>query len=136
MVKRGFPQVWYGWFARVSGRLEGHKQDDIHISVEDLKKQMKFMLKWKGPGPDGIHEYWLWSFTGIHERFAVSLDDCIRLCQIPKWLVVERTIFIMKDPAKRPDVENSRPIAYLNLLWKTLTGIISSKVYDHLEINC
>ena len=36
---------------------------------------------------------------------------------------------------KRTEVGNYRPIACLNLIWKFLTGIISDKLYDHLEEN-
>ena len=123
------------WIERVEQKLEGDKQENIHISVEDIKGQVRSMPKWKGPGPDGIHGYWLRSFTTIHEKLASTLDDCVSLCQIPEWLVVGRTILILKDPTKGPDVGNYRPIACLNLLWKALTGIFSEKVYAHLDGN-
>ena len=123
------------WIERVEEKLEGDKQENIHISAEDLKGQVRSMPNWKGPGPDGIHGYWLRSFTSIHEKLASSLDDCVRLCQIPEWMVIGRTILVMKDPTKGSDVGNYRPIACLNLLWKALTGVFSEKVYAHLEGN-
>ena len=53
---------------------------------------------------------------------------------VPGW-VEGRTILVMKDSKKSTEVENYRPIACLNLIWKLLTGIISGKTYDHLEEN-
>ena len=32
-------------------------------------------------------------------------------------------------------MENYRPIGYLKLIWKLLSGIISDNTYDHLEEN-
>lgn len=31
---------------------------------------------------------------------------------------------------------NYRPIAYLNLSWKLLIGIIAEEIYDHLKFYC
>ena len=54
---------------------------------------------------------------------------------VPGWLVEENTILVMKDSKNNAEVENFRPIACLNLIWKLLTGIISDKTYDNLERN-
>ena len=64
------------------------------------------MPNWKGPGPDGIQGYWLRSFTSIHEKIASSFDDCLRLYNIPEWLVEGRTVLIMKDSSIGPEVSN------------------------------
>ena len=141
---RYWSNIWSGvvthreeaeWIERVERKLQGPKQEDISISMEDLKKQLKTIPKWKGPGPDGIQGYWLKSFTAIHEKLASHLKDCVDSSQIPEWLVEGRTVLIMKDPTKGTEVGNYRPIACLNILWKTLTGIFNTKVYDHLERN-
>ena len=42
---------------------------------------------------------------------------------------------MIKDSKNGTEVGNYRPIAYHNLIWKLLTGIISNKTYDHLEKN-
>ena len=36
----------------------------------------------------------------------------------------------MKDSKKGTEVGNYRPIAWLKLIWKLLTGIISDKTHD------
>ena len=33
----------------------------------------------------------------IGQKMADALDECVRLCQLPEWIVEGRTILIMKD---------------------------------------
>ena len=47
--------------------------------------------------------------------------------------VESHTKVIQKHPTKGNAVVNYRSIASLNLLWKLLTGIITDKLYEHLE---
>ena len=56
-----------------------------------------------------------------------------RVGDVAGWLVVRRTILVMKDSKKGTEVGNCRPITCLNLIWKPLTGIVSDKTYDQLE---
>ena len=42
-------------------------------------------------------------------------------------------MLIQKNPTKGNAVGNYKPIACLDLLWKLLTGIITDKLYEHLE---
>ena len=42
-------------------------------------------------------------------------------------------MLIQKNPTKGNAVGNYKPIACLDLLWKLLTGIITEKLYEHLE---
>ena len=39
----------------------------------------------------------------------------------------------MKDLSLGNSVENFRPITCLPVLWKIFNGILSEKIYDHLE---
>ena len=48
-------------------------------------------------------------------------------------MVESRTVLIQKDQIKSNAVGNYRPIAYLNLLWKLLIGIITDTQYEYLE---
>jgi hypothetical protein len=123
------------WIERVKTNLRGPKQANINITNCDVKKQIKSMPKWKGPGPDGLHGFWIKSFSIVHESLSNSLSECINSCEIPSWMVEGRTILVMKDEGKGPDVGNYRPIACLNLLWKLLTGVLSEKTYAYLDKN-
>ena len=44
-----------------------------------------------------------------------------------------RTILCPKDPTIGNAVENFRPITCLPLMWKLFSGVLSEKIYDHLE---
>jgi hypothetical protein len=123
------------WIERVKTKLRGPKQSNIDVTSVDVKKQIKSMPKWKGPGPDGLHGFWIKSFSNVHESLSTSLSDCINTCDVPTWMVEGRTILVMKDVGKGPDVGNYRPIACLNLIWKLLTGIFSEKTYAYLDLN-
>ena len=47
------------WLKNVEGALTGlGVQDNIHIEVTKLKKQVRKMPNWKSPGPDGVQGYW------------------------------------------------------------------------------
>ena len=63
------------------------------------------------------------------------MNECIEVGDVPGWLVEGRTILVMKDSEKGTEVGNYRPVAYLSLIWKLLTGIINDETYDHLEEN-
>ena len=54
------------------------------------------------------------------------LNDCIKRGDVPHWMVESWTGLIQKDVRKGNG--NYRPIAFLNLIWKLLNGIINEKV--------
>ena len=115
--------------------MSSEKQNTVKITKDDIKRKLKSMLDWKGAGPDKIQGFWLKSFTAVHGVLAAVLNECIEVGDVLRWLVEGRTILVMKDSKNGTEVGNYRPIACLNLTWKPLTGIISDKIYDHLEKN-
>jgi hypothetical protein len=54
---------------------------------------------------------------------------------VDPFLTTGRTVLIQKDKIKGNAPSNYRPITCLSIVWKTLTGIISTKIYDHLVKN-
>ena len=42
-------------------------------------------------------------------------------------------MLIQKDKVKGNIASNYRPITYLSLVWKVLTGILADEIYDYLE---
>ena len=109
------------------------RQDEIVINLSMVRKQLKKMPNWKSPGPDGLQGYWVKNFTSCHERLALQLRNCMSSAQIPDWLTTGKTTLVMKDKDKGGQVTNFRPITFLPLLWKLLTGIIAEELYGHLE---
>ena len=109
------------------------KEGSINITKQDVSIHLRKMPNWKVTGPDGLHGFWLKSFTSLHQAMAKHLDDCIQTGDAPNWMVESWTVLVQKDASKGNSVGNYRPIACLNFLWKLLTGIINEKFYDHLS---
>ena len=54
---------------------------------------------------------------------------------VPKWMAKGNTMLCQKDPNKGAAVDNYRPIFCVPLMWKLMTGIISTAMYSYLESN-
>ena len=54
------------------------------------------------------------------------------MCQ-SGWSEERQLVLIQKDQNKGTQANNYRPIAYLPIMWKLLTGILGKKLYQHLE---
>ena len=52
---------------------------------------------------------------------------------MPSWLTRGRTSLLQKDKSKRNVASNYRPITWLPLMWKLLTGVIADQIYAHLD---
>ena len=53
------------------------KQENIDITTGSLKKTLGRMPNWKSPGPDLVQEFWLKSFSSLHERVKLQLKECL-----------------------------------------------------------
>ena len=91
------------------------KQAQIEATLQDVKSQLRTMQNWKAPGPNGIQGYWLKGFDALLVTITNCLNGCVTTGRIPAWMVEERTILLMKDRLKGPEVDYYRPIACLNL---------------------
>ena len=112
------------------------KQNDIDITNEMIKEQVKKIPNWKSPGPDGVQGYWLKNIPALHERRAKQMDN--NLCnaeEIPNWMAVCKTVLCQKDLSKGNAVDNYRPISCLPLMWKLMTGTIAESIYNFLDVN-
>ena len=124
---------WIERAKRVNARIE--KQEDVVIGLDDVRRGIRRMTNWKAPGPDAVQGFWFKKFPSMHARIARGLQGCLAQGWVPKWMTVGRTSLFMKDPAKGTRADNYRPIACLPLMWKLLTGILSEKIYCHLDGN-
>jgi hypothetical protein len=121
------------WLSRLKENMDATQQEDLKISAEDVRSVLARAPNWKAPGPDGVQGFWLKSFRSLHARMAVFLQECLDDAKPPVWMTSGRTALIVKDPTKGNQPGNYRPITCLPLMWKTLTGILADKLYDHLE---
>ena len=88
------------------------------------------LSNWKAPGPDGVTRFWFKNITALHHAMALGLDGCLKNGNVPDWMVKERTALIQKDSAMGTVASNYRPIAYLPIVWKLLTGIFAEETLD------
>ena len=83
------------------------KQNDINITTEMIKEQVKKIPNQKNPGPDGVQRYWLKKLPALHERIAEQMDNIISNRKgIPKLMKLGKTVLCQKDPSKRNSVDN------------------------------
>ena len=108
-------------------------QDNIHIEVTKLKKQVRKIPNWKSPGPDGVQGYWIKNLSNLHGNIALQLDRCLQENNVPSWMVTGKTLPCVKELEKGNAVANFRPITCLPLLWKLLTGIVAEELFEHLQ---
>ena len=122
------------WLTDVRDELsQCSAQEDVKISEVDVRRQLKKVANWKGPGPDGVQGYWLKSFTTLHGRVVLQLNEVLESDSVPRWMNKGRTILCPKNPTIGNAVENFRPITYLPLMWKLFSGVLSERIYDLLE---
>ena len=124
------------WLKDVEKELESNRrQNDITITKEKVKKQLRKTKKWTSPGPGGLQGYWIKTFASCHDRISEQLQRCVDEGETPEWMTAGRTTLIIKDKSKGNDVTNFRPITCLPVMWKLLTGIISEEMYGYLDEN-
>ena len=93
-------------------------QEDISITVEDIRNGLCKMANWKASGPVLVQGFWFKKLTGLHSRLQECLQHCICQGNVPEWVVRGRTVLIQKDTAKGAQASNYRPIACLPMMWK------------------
>ena len=54
-------------------------QEDISITVEDIRTRVSKMANWKAASPDLVQGFWFKKLTGLYSRLQECLQDCI--CQ-------------------------------------------------------
>ena len=103
------------------------------IDSEGLKVILRKLANWKALGPDGVHGFWYKKFTSLHAQMATQLNECLAAGEVPEWMTKGRTVLIQKDVTKGNIASNYRPITFLLLMWKILSGITTEKVCKSLE---
>ena len=85
------------------------------------------------PGKDGLQGYWIKAFKSLYDQLLNFLSLCLQSGQIPNWMVWGKTVHIQKELRKGTIRSNYQPITCLLNIWKTLTGIVSDKMYESLD---
>lgn len=105
------------------------------ITLEDVKNALSRAHNWKAPGDDKIQNFWLKSFTSIHQPLTKIFQNFIQEAEaIPPFLTQGVTYLKPKD-ADTANPSKYRPITCLSTTYKILTAIITTKINTHLENN-
>ena len=105
------------WLRKVENELgELTIQDDIHIEIKKVRKQIRKRLNWKSSGPDGVQGYWIKSLSNLHNSIALQLDRCLQENDLPKLIVTGKTLLCIKEIQKGNVASNFRPIICLPLI--------------------
>ena len=88
------------WLRELRAEKDNMKQNDINITTEIIKEQVKNIPNWKSPGTDGVQGYWLKKLIALHERIAKQMDNISNAEDIPKWMTIGKTVFDKKTLVK------------------------------------
>ena len=66
-------------------------QEDVVITLDDVKNGIKRMKNWKAPGLDGVRGFWFKHFPSIHGEILTSLEKCLSEGEVPSWMVQSKT---------------------------------------------
>ena len=76
------------WLGDVEHELKSvEKQENIEITLEDIKAGVSKMANWKAAGPDLVQGFWFKKLTGLHTRSQLCLQECIQQGNVPEWMV-------------------------------------------------
>ena len=53
-------------------------EDDIHIEIKNLKKQIRKMPNWKSKGSDSEHGDWIKNLSHLLNSRTLQLDRCLQ----------------------------------------------------------
>ena len=83
--RKGYKKFWSGiweknvkynecadWIQKVAEEMQGSKQHNTEITPTKIKERISEMVKWKAPGLDVFHGYWIKTFVSIQERIALT----------------------------------------------------------------
>ena len=98
------------------GRI--NKQNDMKITVQDVRKQTGKIPNWKAAGPDGVQGYWVKNLSSLHERMVCQLNAVVESGDVTAWMTYGRTVLCVKDKSKGNVASNFRLISCLPLMWK------------------
>ena len=118
----------------VSSSIQAMKKP--YINKSDVITQIKQMKDGKAPGPDGVKaEVYkiLLEDDDLIETISVSLNKCLETTNIPNNWKTSNTILIEKK--NKPTVDDLRPIALTNVLYKIFMGILKKIIEKHIKTN-
>jgi len=123
------------WIPTVESFHSLHAQEGLTVTPRLVTTVAKKLNKWKSPGPDCAHNFWMNHLTNLHSCLASQIQAVVD-GEVPDWLTFGRTVLILKNKAIGAEVViNYWPITCLSNIWKLITSIISKSIVIHLNSN-
>ena len=125
--------VWKIWWERERVNDE-RSQERVSISVEKIRKQCRKIPNWKAPGRNSVQGYWIKNLSSLHQQVSSQMNRILMgEDDLSEWMTHDRTVLCQKDPQKGNTADNYRPITWLPLMWRLLTGKIVEEMYNYFE---
>ena len=68
------------------------KQNDINITTEMIKVQVKKIPTWKSPEPDGVQGYWLKKLAATQMDIISNREDILKWMTLGKAVLFQKTL--------------------------------------------
>ena len=105
------------------------------FTTTQLTETTKRLANWKAPGIDQVHNFWIKYLTALHPALTRAANKIIHHPETaPTWLTTGATTLIHKSGPTN-NAKNYRPITCLPTYYKTITLMITNKIYHHLITN-
>ena len=99
--------------------------------IETTKK----LANWKAPGINQVQNFWIKYLTALHPALTKATNEVINHPKnAPKWLTTGTTTLIHKS-GPTDNAKNYRPITCLPTYYKTITLMLTDRIYNHLKSN-
>ena len=124
------------WIKDMERSTERHPEQEWEdIQTDELTYALRRSSKWKSPGIDKVPNFWLNSFSSLHDDLAIEYTKIVRHPEgSPAWLVRGITYLLAKsEDTSNP--KNYRPITCLSTMYKILTSILTERTYTFLDSN-
>ena len=100
-----------------------------------MKKEVAKRKNWTAPGIDGILNFWWKKFEPAQKALMKAFTDLyVDTAMTPEWWPSRRTA-LLPEIKNLSDEKNYRPITFLNLSYKILTGLVAKYIREHTAVN-
>ena len=81
------------WLKKVKEKLrDTPKQENVNITVKELKQAMARMSNWKAAGPDHVQGFCFKKVTSLHPKLNNILQECANAAAVPTWMTEGCTV--------------------------------------------
>jgi len=92
----------------------------------------KKLANWKSPGINQVQNFWVSYLTALHPTLIKNANEIINKPETaPQWLTTGTTTLIHKSGPTN-NAKSYRPITCLPTYYKTITLMLTDKIYTHL----